>query len=296
VREKGDPEAARLTLFPVAVLLVIAATAAFAIDHPDLSPGQAKVLVAVRNSALQYTQNLPNFMCTQITHREAINDVNFGEPFNGPVYSRGQAVTGASPASSGANDVIEEQLTFFDQMEHYDVVAVDNRKGNGQQHMQFAGAISAGEFGSALANLFDPRSQATFEPDKMATVGGRRAYVFKFHVASQNGIVVIHHETDQKILAAYSGRLFVDSERLQTVRITSELELPEDFPIRMATIEVDYRPVEIAGKTYDLPRHSELRIKDRARLYVNEIEFRNYRKFGTESTIHYDSDAPQPRQ
>jgi hypothetical protein len=286
----------KLKLFPIALAVwLVGATSGPAFDNPDLSPDQAKVLEAVRISAFEYTQNLPNFICRQITHREATNDASFGTPFNGPAYSRsGQAVTGVSPTSGSPNDVIEEQLTFFDQMEHYDVVSVNSRKATGQQHMQFAGAISAGEFGSALANLFDPRSQASFEPDKMASISGRRAYVFKFHVPSQNGIVVIHHQTDQKILAAYSGRLFVDREKLQVLRITSELELPEGFPIRMATIQVDYKPVDIAGKTYDLPSHSELRIRDSARLYVNEIEFRNYRKFGTDSTIHYDSNAPQP--
>jgi len=64
----------------------------------------------------------------------------------------------------------------------------------------------------------------------------------------------------------------------------------------MAAIAADYRPVEIAGTSYSLPSHTEVRIKDNARLYVNEIEFRNYHKFVAESTIHYDSDASQPKQ
>ena len=80
------------------------------------------------------------------------------------------------------------------------------------------------------------------------------------------------------------------------VRITSELELPIDFPIKMATIAVEYKPVPIAGKAYKLPSHSEVRMKDITWLYVNEIEFRDYHKFATESTIHYDSETPQPRQ
>jgi hypothetical protein len=102
-------------------------------------------------------------------------------------------------------------------------------------------------------------------------------------------------DTDRKIFAAYTGRVFVDEASQHVVRITSELELPADFPIKMATIAVDYKPVEIAGKSYSLPSHSEVRMKDNARLYVNEIEFKNYHKFGAESTIHYDGDVAQPQ-
>ena len=73
--------------------------------------------------------------------------------------------------------------------------------------------------------------------------------------------------------------MFVDKKFEQVVRITSTLDLPVDFPIKMANIAVDYKPVEIAGTSYFLPSHSEVRMKDNARLYVNEIEFRDYHKF-----------------
>ena len=255
------------------------------------------MLEAVRASALQYTQNLPNFICTQVTHRTATSDTNFGTSFNGASSSRGgSGGMGSLRGPGSVDDVIEERLTFFNQFERYEVIAVNGRKAIGQDHMRFAGAISAGEFGSALHNLFDPRSQATFSWDKTARISGHGVYVFKFRVPSQNGTIVMDRDTDQKIFAAYTGRLFVDMATQQVVRITSEIELPVDFPIKMATIAVDYKPVEIAGKDYTLPSHSEVRMKDNSRLYVNEIEFRNYHKFAAESTIHYDSETPQPKQ
>ena len=255
------------------------------------------MLEAVRASSLQYTQNLPNFICTQITHRQATDQINFGMSFGGASSSRsGSGLAGASHGPGVLDDVIEERLTFFDQMEHYEVVTVNGKTAAGRQHMQFGGAISAGEFGSALLNLFDPRSHAEFSWDRMARVNGRTVNAFKFVVPSQNGTIVIERNTDRKILAAYSGRIFVDGENLEVVRITSELVLPIDFPIAMATVAVDYKPVQIAGKMYNLPSHSEVRMKDRSRLYVNEIEFRNYHKFAVESTIHYDGKTQQPKQ
>ena len=274
------------------VLLLVGLPAALGAVDSDLSPEQAKLLEAVRTSALQYTQKLPDFICTQLTHRTTTAETTFGTSFNGASSSRGG--TSIQGSAGITNDVIEERLTFFNQFEHYEVVAVNDRKATGQDHMRFAGAISAGEFGSALGNLFDPRAHATFSWDKATRLGGRSVNVFKFRVPSENGTIVMDRDTDRKILAAYTGRLFVDGATQEVVRITSELELPIDFPIKMATIAVDYKPVEIAGKTYTLPIHSEVRMKNNTHLYVNEIEFRNYHKFGAESTIHYDSDAPRP--
>jgi hypothetical protein len=266
-------------------------------ETSELNDEPARVLEIVRGSALQYSQKLPNFICTQITRRTVTANVNFGTSLNGASSSRGgTGMPVASRGQGGMNDVIEEQLTYFDEFEHYEVVAMNGKKAGGREHMEFAGAISAGEFGSSLHNLFDPRSHAAFSWEKTAKLGGRYLYVYKFEVPSQNGAIVMDRDTDQKIFAGYSGRLFVDKGSQQVVRITSELDLPTDFPIKMATIEVHYKPVEIAGISYSLPSHSEVRMRDNSRLYVNEIEFRNYHKFVAESTIHYDSDAPQPKQ
>ena len=247
----------------VAVLVLGVAVAAVSADHAKLTADQARVLESARAAALAYKVSLPNFICTQITHREAQDQVNFGTSFNGAGSSRGGGgLPGGSRAPGGMHDVIEERLTFFEQMEHYEVIAVNGKKASGQKHMQFAGAVSAGEFGSALRNLFDARSHAEFWWEKATNLNGRSVDVFKFYVSSQNGTIVMERDTDQKILVASSGRLFVDSKTFEVVRIRSTLELPVDFPIKMVTIEVTYRPVEIAGKSYNLPNDSEVRMKD----------------------------------
>ena len=280
----------------VAVLMLAWVVTGVSADNSELTANQARLLESARALALAYTQNLPNFICTQITQRETQDQINFGTSFNGAGSSRGGAgLAGASHAPGGMQDVIEERLTFYDQFEQYEVVAVNGKKASGQKHMQFAGAISAGEFGSALSNLFDPRSQAEFSWDKATSLNGRSVYVFQFHVPRQNGTIVMDRDTDQKILVASSGKLFVDSKTFEVARISSALELPVDFPIKMATIDVTYKPAEIAGKTYNLPSRSEVRMKDSAHLYVNEIQFRDYHRFVVESTIHYDSESPTPK-
>ena len=281
----------------VAILLAALLSKGIAATNPDLTPEESRVLDGARALALQYTERLPDFICTQVTHREITGQASFGMPFNGASSSRGaRGPASADHSPSDASDVIEEKLTFFNQMEHYEVVTVNGKKAVGKEHMNFAGATSAGEFGSALHNIFDPRSHASFEWDRFASLGGRRVAIFKFHVPSENGTIVMDRDTDQKILAAYSGKLFIDTESLHVLRITSALELPIDFPIKLGTSIVDYKPVTIAGDIYILPYRSEVRLKDNARLYVNQIEFQDYHKFAAESTIHYDSDESPKNQ
>jgi len=279
----------------IAILSAVLLSRGLAAQNPELTTEQARVLDELRSLALQYTESLPDFICTQVTHRGITKQANFGTLFNGASSSQGpRGPASAIHNSADSNDVIEEKLTFFNQMEHYEIVAVNGKKISGQEHMKFAGAISAGEFGSALHNIFDPRSHALFLWDRMAHLTGRRVYVFKFQVPSENGAIVMDRDTDQKIFAAYSGKLFVDPDTLQVLRITSQLELPIEFPIKLGITTVDYKPIAIAGKVYTLPSRSEVRLKDNSRLYVNQIEFRDYHKFAVESSIHYDSDgSPQ---
>ncbi|HEY1575726.1 MAG TPA: hypothetical protein VGF82_01460 [Terracidiphilus sp.] len=277
-----------------ATLLLGCAGLVTAAQDANLSPEQSKFLEAVRAASLQYTQDLPNFICTQTTHRTVTDTSSFAGGVTG-VSTGGRGIPGLpSGLSSTGDDTIEEQLSFFDRSEHYDVVAVNGRKVSGARHLQFAGVVSAGEFGSALENIFDPRSQTVFAWDRDSSIGGHSVRVLKFRVPKESGNLVIYDRGSQQTIAPYNGRVFVDVTRLQVVRIVSELELPVEFPIKLDRTTVEYKPVEIAGKSFNLPYKSEVRLQDASHLYVNEIEFRKYHKFSAESTLHYDN-SMQPQ-
>lgn len=259
-----------------------------------LTAEQTGVLERVRAMALAYTQGLPDFICTQVTHRSVMSRGNPATGLTG-VTANASAMGLASLAggSGGASDVIEEKLTFIKQAEHYEVLTVDGKKTSNAEHMQFQGAISAGEFGSALRHVFDPQSQTSFGWEKAGSLHGQRVYVFTYKVPKEHGIFVIHSATGRQIVAAHAGRIVVNADTLQVVKIDSRLELPLDFPIEMGATTVEYRQENIAGKRYTLPYHSEVSMEDRNFLYVNRIDFKDYHKFTTESTILYDNPEPK---
>jgi hypothetical protein len=264
------------------------------VQDERLPASTPQMLESIRLSALQYTKNLPDFICTQTTRRRVADASGFPAGMTG-VSTGGRGVLSmTSGISSAGNDTIEEHLTFYDRSEHYEVISVNGEKASGMNHLQFAGAVSAGEFGSALENIFEPTTNTTFSWDRDSSMKGRRVHVLSFRVPKEHGNLVMYRRGDQEILVPYSGRVFFDAENMDVLKIASELELPAGFPIKMAQTTVEYRPVEIAGKSFNLPFQSEVRLQDSSYLYVNEIEFRKYHKFSVQSTIHYDGDS-QPQ-
>jgi hypothetical protein len=274
-----------------AALPLVLAASGFA--SPGLTDDQARILKSARESALEYTQKLPDFICIQITHREISGAMSLTNPLAGVTgVSMGGGPAALPDSNTGhagnSNDVIEERVTFFHEKESYEVVSVNGKKATGVQHMDVGGAISIGEFGSALYDIFDDRSHAVFTWERMEKVRGRHAYVFRFHVPKENGMIVIDKDTGREITAAYTGKIDIDESGMNVVRLSMSAELPSDFPVRSSERSVDYEPAEIAGKSYMLPFRSEVRMTDDKRVYENAIQFKNYQKFAVESTIHYD--------
>jgi hypothetical protein len=268
---------------PVLFLLLVACPAVLAGSRP-LSPDQDKILEAIRASALQYTQKLPDFMCTQVTHRRVSGPGNSANNLTG-VSGRGVGTLGMAGSVPNFGDDIEERLTFIDQKEDYTVIAVNGHKVAGIDHMQFQGVISAGAFGTDLHNIFDPRSGTVFAWERPGALHGRRVYIYSFHVPAQHGAVLVDRDSSRQVLAPYAGRVLVDAAMLDVLLIEYRIDPPLDSPIRDSATSIEYRPVAIAGRSYMLPFRSEVRMRVRSSWYVNTIDFRSYQKFAVESTV-----------
>lgn len=271
--------------------LVILALAAFALvpgaapESSTLSPDQAAVLAAARKYALAYTATLPDFTCTQITHRDSAR-ANIDSP-----------ESGAGGRFNGAADDIVERVTFIGERESYEVLSINNKPVT-LTHAQIAGAMSIGEFGSAARAVFDPRFRAVFRWHGETRLHGIRTYVFAYQMPREAGMPVSDGASGRQVVAPYGGQVFIDAMTHEVLRITSHLDLPRGFSIERADRAVDYGPVFIAGKRYILPLHSELTMVRGAATYLNKIEFRDYHKFEVEATIRMgalpDSVTPQP--
>jgi hypothetical protein len=153
------------------------------------------------------------------------------------------------------------------------------------------GAWSTGEFQTTLESLLNPYTAAAFRKTKDDTFDGRPAYTYDFSVQQVNSDWDIHAPDGSKATPAYSGTVWIDKGTFNVVRIEEQTgPLPSSFPFDKAESAVEYGFVRIDGKTYPLPTHSEILTCQRgsSTCTKNEINFQNYRKFATDSTVTFD--------
>ncbi len=242
---------------------------------PPSADEQDKVIEEAREYALNYTKQLPNFICVQVTRRDV------------------------DPTGSGNNwyhsDTITARLSY-NGVENYEVILHNNQPvTNGKDMRQFGGATSEGEFGSMLAALFEPATHTQFNWDHWGTLRRRKAYVFAYDVQQEFSRFRVEADDATTIEPAYRGLVYIDYETKAVLEIVmTPHDMPATFPIREISSKLDYDFETIGDTRYMLPLKSELTSTRARQMSKNDIEFRLYRKFGTESSIKFETPDPLP--
>jgi hypothetical protein len=234
---------------------------------------QKKVLAEATEYALNYEKNLPNFICTQVTRR-------FEDPAGGGFR---------------ALDTINERLSYFDHHEDYKVTMVNNKPVE-MEHDKLNGATSSGEFGSIMREIFATQTQTTFAWDRWATLRERRMHVYNYRVLLANsGYHIILHDQSLNIVVGYHGLIYVDADQHLVHRITLEAEnIPASFPVQDLKLRLDYGLQKIGESEYLLPLQFEIQSREGRIVAKNDVDYHFYRKFGTDSTIKFDTPDPIP--
>jgi len=251
----------------------VEAPAPRAVIPPPSREEQERVLRETTEYARSYTKNLPNFLCIQLTRRR--------------VDSTGMEVYGLV-------DTIQERLSYNDHKEDYQVVMVNNRAVTNVKHEQLGGAISSGEFGSMLDEIFDPASNASFQWERWGTLRGKRMHVFSFRVPQATSkYSIFHGGTKRTIVAGYHGYIYVDRDLGFVAKIAMECDsIPVDFPVQTVKLDLDYDFTKIGTQDFVLPLKTSLKSREGKYLSWNEAEFRLYKKFGTETTVTFEPLEP----
>jgi hypothetical protein len=241
---------------------------------PPSAQEQTAILAAMKDYALNYTKNLPNYVCIQTTRRRI-------EP-----TQRGYLPAG---------DEVQEMLSFVDGKESYKVEMVNGKSEPNKKHEELGGVVTSGEFGRLMLSIFDPDSGTDFHWDHWATLRGKLMYVFAYSVPKSNGYSMYHGETKREYTSAYNGLVYADVQTKIIMEIQMEtVGIPADFPIHEVKIKLDYAPTKISGQEYVLPYHFELTSKEIRADTTNRADYRLYQKFGAEASITFGDIAPIP--
>ncbi|MFB3828200.1 MAG: hypothetical protein ACE15B_15635 [Bryobacteraceae bacterium] len=249
---------------------------ASAAGPPDAFLGKARAVT------LEFSEVLPNYICNQFTTRYE------GE---------------GRPVNWRPLDVVSAAVAYEDGKESYHDIRINNKPVNKPME-QISGSWSRGEFGTTLRDLFSPATAADFRFRRESTAAGRAASVYDFQVEQLNS----HWQTilgGQSVLPAYKGSVWIDKKTFRILRIEMQArDVPQEFPLDTIEWVVDYSFVRIAGAEYLLPVHAENLSCWRGdlRCVRNALDFRNYRKFTsesqittTDSTITFDGEeSPKP--
>jgi hypothetical protein len=227
---------------------------------------QKRIIEAARESALDYTRSLPDFICTEVLRR-------YDDSRNKPI------------------DTLTLQLSYTGQRENYKLLTINGRP-TFRSFDSVGGVITQGEFGSLLNEVFAHRSEAEFAWDHGTTLRKRRAQVYTFRVTAARShyrMSAVGRGEQYTSAVGQHGLVYVDNATNRTVRIIAEADsIPADFPVHSATTTLDYDFVDIAGRQFLLPLRAEARMSTVDRQTRNEVEFHSYRKFGADTSITYE--------
>jgi hypothetical protein len=242
----------------------------FELPGPPALDDLRRTLAETRKLALGYSETLPDFICTQTVRRYL------------------------DPKANGSwkeTDTLTVKLSYYQQKEDYQLQLVNGRPST-KSYETAGGAISKGEFGSMLLEIFDPATGAVFRWDHWTTLRKRRAIVFSYRIAiarSHYRIMFDGNGERVTVVAGQHGFVYVDAETNMVLRLTREADnLPGSFPVQRANSMLDYDFTDVGGKRFLLPLRAEIRMLSGGGQNRNVVEFNGYRKFSGESSISFE--------
>jgi VWFA-related protein len=247
------------------------------ITVPDkaVPPPSAEELKSIiedaRKRAVSYAEGLPNFMCVEVTNRSV------------------------DPTGEGRwkhRDTVMELLVYRDKTETRSTLEVDGKPVNVDRE-SMKGQFSSGEFGGVLNAVFDPAAKADFQWKETDALGTGTVQVFSYRVAKENASFKVTGSDKStgangvQITVGFHGQAFIDSATRSVRRVTLEADdIPRDFSVRSTAMAVDYDYVVINAHDYLMPITAEVSLKQgRREAVLNEMEFRDYKRFGSNMKI-----------
>jgi hypothetical protein len=253
----------------------LAALSLAAQEPPALSPEEQTAWIAAsRQQALDYTQSLPDFLCTEVTHR-----------YSAPV--------GQGPEPSWKLlDTLSIRLSYFDRKEAYRVIRINDKPAD-KNLSNMGGWTTKGDFGSMLRGVFDPKSQTAFSWDRWDTWEARRVAVFAWRLdRAHASFTSVSHSFLKTVRGTWGakGLVYLDANTRQVLRLLIDsAEMPAESPTQEVHIVLEYGFQKIAGREYLLPARSQTVsiVKSGKTAQKSDSEFTDYKKFSADTKIEF---------
>ena len=228
------------------------------------------VIDQAREAAFSFAETLPNYVVKQFTTRYETEAARGGQ------------------TSWIAIDNVTADVVSEDGKESYKNLLVNGKPP--REAVEKSGSWSTGEYQSVLLDVLQPATNADFRGKRSTTIVNRAAYRYDFSVEQPNSHWHVH-AGDQEYQPEYVGVIWIDKENFRVLRIELEARnMPRGFALDTVESAVDYDYVVIGGEKFLLPVHSETLSCERGTSLCdrNVIDFRNYKKFGADTSITFE--------
>jgi hypothetical protein len=235
---------------------------------PDAND-QRVLLLRVRQEALRYQRELPDFICTQLTTRE-IDDSASGKHWK-------------------RRDSLEVEDVYVSGFVNHKLIQLNGAppRKNYQQLTGFLSETVLHSVGFLPAWLFGPQAMTQFEWIRESTLDGRRVQVFSVHLPAADSKLTISTQR-HSFVAGVDGLIYVDAIAAVVRRFEIRMDLPAASAIQQGELDIDYARVAISERQFFLPVKFEVRARFGTSLVKNETEVVRYQKYAAETTIHFD--------
>ena len=256
---------------------------------------EAKMLDAVRLWSGAYIASLPDFTCTRTVSqfrdhtRTPVPTCWAGSPEKPTVLPTGTHWIAAGSFSG--------EVAYVAGRDHFRATRVNDKPFSGSLE-QLGRDYAWGEFGGLMLEIMDPRRAAAFQWDRWEVLHGRRMAVFRYAVNLAHSHyslrVPLAHQTGTEkqswiFPAAHHGFIYVDP---QTGVIERSILYADGLdcasPLSAAGDVLEYGSIRIAGATFQLPIRAVAYGRAQRTETREEIEYRDYRKFQSDSTVKFD--------
>ncbi len=240
--------------------------------------GGMGALTRIREAALAYSDRLQDFTCIQITKRSN------GPALDGPHWK--------------PLETQEVELNYVDHHEHYKLLKIDGTTNDLEKRNKTGYFRGYGQFGSALLDIFDPKTNARFEWDHSESGPAGNICVYRYEVPQADSRISILADKD-KVKLGHHGKVWASCENGAVLRFVTETDLGEVRRMGRRVslgyrLDVRYGPVTIGSAQFILPQSAIQTGLFYKTWTKSEIEFREYRKYDASSVIKFGEGEARP--
>jgi hypothetical protein len=267
--QRGKQQAERRESPPLAVNRPPAAPESAA-EKPAIQSSGDTLIDKAREAAFNFIETLPNYTVKQFTTRFQTDSAHGGQ------------------TSWHAIDNVSADVVSEGGKENYKNILVNGKAP--KEAIEKTGSWSSGEYETVLRDILSPATDADFHNRRSTTIVNRAAFRYDFSVEQPNSNWHIYASAES-YKPEYTGAIWIDKENARVLRIEmSARNMPKTFPMDTVESSVDYDYVMISDRKFLLPVHSESLSCNRGTSVCskNVIDFRNYRKFGADTSITFE--------